>query len=252
MKIVILGRAAAAVLLAVTGCAVSAGLAAAEDLSSGSNRGSFHTVSPADPQGQALEFIDVTPKSQFYAPISWVAGQGIATGWVEPNGRRSFRPLEPVSREAMAAFLYRLARSPDFVPPESSPFTDVPVGTQFYKEITWLASKNISSGWMEPDGSKTFRPAQPVYRDANAAFLYRSEGSPEFIPPESSPFSDVALGRQFYKEITWLANTGISSGWTEADGSRTFRPGQPVNRDAMAVFMTRYANLFYPPLAVSA
>lgn len=45
----------------------------------------------------------------------------------------------------------------------------MPANSQFYREITWLASTGISTGW--PDG--TYRPVTPIARDAMAAFIYR-------------------------------------------------------------------------------
>jgi hypothetical protein len=143
----------------------------------------------------------------------------------------------------MAAFMYRLAGSPAFTPPGVSPFMDVTPQTQFYKEITWLASKGISTGWDEGNGVRSYRPLQPVNRDAMAAFMYRLAGSPAYTAPGSSPFTDVPQ-TQFYKEINWLASANISTGWVESNGSRTFRPLQPVNRDAMAAFMYRYNTAF--------
>lgn len=110
-------------------------------------------------------FRDVPVGSQFYAEITWLAANGISTGW--PDG--TFRPLNTVQRDAMAAFLYRLAGKPRWTPPAVSPFRDVATGSQFYPEITWLAARGISTGW--PDG--TFRPLLPVARNAMAAFLYR-------------------------------------------------------------------------------
>lgn len=229
--------------------AALAGFAAAGEDFSPPSPWSRQLESPAGATGQA-GFADVLPGAQFSAEIYWLAKKGISTGWVESNGSRTFRPVQPVNRDAMAAFLYRLAGSPAYTPPASSPFTDVPVRTQFYKEITWLASKGVSTGWVEGGGSRTFRPVQPVNRDAMAAFMYRFANSPSFVAPANSPFSDVPVGTQFYKEITWLASTAISSGWTETDGSKTYRPVQPVNRDAMAAFMFRYSTIFYPPVKV--
>ncbi|MBP2269195.1 hypothetical protein J3A64_004735 [Pseudarthrobacter sp. PvP004] len=46
--------------------------------------------------------------------------------------------------------------------------------------------------------------------------------------------------QQFYKEMAWLASMGISTGWTEANGSRSYRALTTVNRDAMAAFMYRF------------
>jgi len=117
-------------------------------------------------------------------------------------------------------------------------FSDVGVENQFYTEIMWMAAEGISSGWSEPDGTKTFRPLEPVARDAMAAFLYRAAGSPEFTAPTESPFTDVDTDSQFYKEIAWLASKGISTGWSDG----TFRPLEPVARDAMAVFLYRAVN----------
>jgi hypothetical protein len=189
-----------------------------------------------------VSFRDVTSGTQFYSEISWLADRGISTGWVEGDGSRTYRPLSPVARDAMAAFLYRLDGKPAFDPPAISPFTDVDASNQFYKEITWLAARGISTGWTEPNGTRTFRPLQPVNRDAMAAFLYRYAGSPWYQSPSSSPFIDISTGNQFYQQITWLASRGISTGWDVGSGCRAFGPVQPVARDAMAAFMYRFVN----------
>ena len=198
------------------------------------------TLSFATAGNAGTGFADVPAGGQFSTEITWMATAGISTGWTEADGSKTFRPLSPVNRDAMAAFMYRLAGKPAFTPPAASPFADVPTSSQFYKEITWLADKGVSTGWTEADGSKTYRPVQAVNRDAMAAFMYRLAGKPAFTPPGTSPFTDVPTSSQFYKEITWLAAQGISTGWTEGDGSKTFRPVNAVNRDAMAAFMYRY------------
>ena len=113
-------------------------------------------------------FKDVDPSHPFYREITWLASKGITRGW----GDGTFRPHEPVSREAMAAFFYRYANSPQFNAPQQSPFRDVRPSDPFYREITWLASKGITRGWS--DG--TFRPVEPIHRDAMAAFVYRFRG----------------------------------------------------------------------------
>ena len=183
----------------------------------------------------APSFTDVAAGTQFGTEIMWMANVGISTGWTEPGGVKSFRPLTAVNRDAMAAFMYRLAGKPDFTPPAVSPFADVATDNQFYKEITWLASKGISTGWPE---DRTFRPLQPVNRDAMAAFLYRLAGKPEF---QAAPaFQDVAGGSRFFKEIGWLAAEKISTGWDEGNNAKSFRPLQAVNRNAMAAFMYRF------------
>jgi hypothetical protein len=201
------------------------------------------TLSYGTVTGGTPVFTDVPAGSQFAAEITWLAEKGISTGWTE-NGITTYRSLQPVNRDAMAAFMYRLAGKPAFTEPAVSPFIDLPVGTQFYKEITWLAAQGISTGWDEPGNTKSYRPLQPVNRDAMAAFMYRLAGKPAFTEPATSPFTDVSGSTQFYKEITWLAAQNISTGWDEPGNTKSYRPFQPVNRDAMAAFMYRYNTKF--------
>lgn len=176
-------------------------------------------------------FVDFPPRVQFLTEVEWLAGEGISTGWTEPEGTLTYRPWQPIDRDAMAAFFYRLAGSPAYTPPAVSPFTDVTPATPFYAEMAWMHDEGIATGF--PDGS--YRPWEPVNRDAMAAFMYRFANSPTFTAPGTSPFTDVATTDQFYLELTWLRSTGISTGWP--DGS--YRPGEPVMRDAMAAFLYR-------------
>ena len=97
-----------------------------------------------------------------------MADANISTGY--PDG--TFHPTANVSRQAMAAFMYRFAGEPPFTPPVTSPFSDVPTSSPFYTEITWMADSTISTGY--PDG--TFHPTANVTRQAMAAFMYRLDG----------------------------------------------------------------------------
>lgn len=121
--------------------------------------------SPAFTAPRQPTFSDVPAGHQFYKEIEWMAAQGITTGYMDDT----FRPSAPVNRDAMAAFFYRFAGSPAYKVPAHSTFTDLKPQDQFYKEVSWLASKGITQGW--PDGS--FRPLEPINRDAMAAFIYR-------------------------------------------------------------------------------
>lgn len=118
-------------------------------------------------------------------------------------------------------------------------FADVSFNRPFFTEISWLAQQGLTTG----NGSgeqRTFQPDTSISRGAMAAFLYRLAGSPAFTPPKNSPFVDVASNRPFYKEIAWLANTGISRGTKTPEGT-LFHPDSSVNRGAMAAFMYRFA-----------
>ena len=174
-------------------------------------------------------------------PFAWyvwrLAESGVTGGYADGG----FHPAAPVSRQAMAAFLYRIAGAPEFVPPAVSPFADVATGDGFYLPIAWLADMGISTGTVTPSGT-FFRPTEPVSRQAMAAFLHRLAGAPPVTAPSTSPFADVAPGAPFYAEISWLASTGISTG-TELPTGTVFRPASPVSRQAMAAFLHRFDEL---------
>ena len=184
--------------------------------------------SSSEAPAESAHFKDVPADYPFVNDINWLAQRRITTGY--PDG--TFRPNGSVERGAMAAFFYRMAGSPQFTAPSTPSFKDVPRDHPFYKEIEWMRARGITTGWS--DG--TFRPNDAVNRDAMAAFFYRFAGSPAYSAPVASPFSDVSAGSQFYREISWLAEQRITTGW--ADGS--FRPVQPIERGAMAAFLHRY------------
>ena len=53
-------------------------------------------------------FADVGPTNPFFEDIQWMNESGLSTGTpVPPPGKPLFKPIEPVSRQAMAAFLFR-------------------------------------------------------------------------------------------------------------------------------------------------
>lgn len=191
-------------------------------------------LSPAAP----LVFTDVNEGDMFYKEIMWLAQRGITTGWLEADDTRTYRPLEQIERGAIAAYFYRLAGSPEVELPATPSFSDVPATRPFYKEIEWMKAEGITTGWA--DG--TFRPHDSVNRDAMAAFFYRYAGEPYYVAPTSSQFTDVDRAHPFYREVMWLRSTGVTTGWVDSDGTATYRPSSPINRDAMAAFVYRYVH----------
>lgn len=60
------------------------------------------------------------------------------------------------------------------------------------------------------------------------------------VVPHDPFFTDVSPSHPFYDEVQWLAHRGITTGWEEADGTRTYQPAEPTSRAAMAAFFYRY------------
>ena len=170
-------------------------------------------------------------ESVFADEIAWMGTTSISRGWESASGTY-FRPFDTVTREQMAAFLYRYAGEPEVDLPARPTFSDVtPQTSDFYAEVEWVAATGIAQGWS--DG--TFRPRTSITREAMAAFLYRLEegrspgGAQVFADSHTSPHADA---------IEWLATTGISEGWLNWQG-RVFKPTATVTREVMAAFLFR-------------
>lgn len=176
-------------------------------------------------------FADVPVGAAFYLDIEWTVISGVATGYTGGT----FRPTAAVTREAMAAFLYRAVQGGPVPTCSGSPrtFSDVSAAHPFCWAIEWLAANGITSGY--PDG--TFRPGDPVSREATAAFLYRSmnSGADPTCTSATRRFADVRAGDSFCGVIEWTAAQRISTGWTDG----TYRPWAYVERQAMAAFLHR-------------
>jgi hypothetical protein len=181
-------------------------------------------------------FTDVPSSHTFYSGICWVAQKGVTVG----TGVGMYSPSDPVNRGSMAAFLYRMAGSPAWTPPATSPFTDVPKTHKFYKEITWLAASGITVG-VTIGGLPYYQPDNVVNRGSMSAFMYRLSGSPTYTAPATPPFTDVPKAHTFYKTIAWLASKNITAG-TMVGGQLLYQPGNAVNRGSMAAFLNRLAN----------
>lgn len=135
---------------------------------------------PAHTPPAKSPFVDVSTNNVFYHEITWAYQNGITNGWLTSRGRE-FRPLAPVKRDAIAAFLLRATDK--YTPgieaqvkkngAKNNVFKDVHSQQHvFAAEIEWLNSTGISTGWKVSDGWE-FRPLQNTKRDAMAAFIYR-------------------------------------------------------------------------------
>jgi virginiamycin B lyase len=170
-------------------------------------------------------FVDVGATHPFRDDVCWMDAQGISTGYDDDT----FRPSAVVSRQAMSAFLYRLAGA-DVVDPPTATFSDVSSDHPFFTEIEWMAQAEISTGYDDD----TYRPSASVSRQAMAAFLERfADAHPEQVL--EATFTDVSLDHPFSREVEWMAQAEISTGYDDD----TFRPSAPVTRQAMSAFLHR-------------
>ena len=141
---------------------LAAGLAAMATLAAG--------LAGPSAYADTVAFRDVTASTPHADDIRWAASAGITTGWAESDGTRTFRGMDSVKRQDMAAFMRRLARlasrGTDVAPKQ---FRDVTASTPHADDIRWLGGSGVSTGY--PDG--TYRGMVSVYRQDMAAFLHR-------------------------------------------------------------------------------
>lgn len=170
-------------------------------------------------------FPDVRTDHGFCKEIRWFGQQGITTGYADGT----YRPGATVTRQHMAAWFYRAAGSPAGPFPDPG-FSDVGPTSVFYEEISWFAQQNITTGFS--DG--TYRPNMAVSRQSMAAWFYRWYGRPGGSFPDPG-FTDVTPTSIFYREISWFAQQGITTGFPDG----TYGPLLPLRRQSMAAFFYR-------------
>ncbi|KAB8288624.1 deoxyribonuclease [Bifidobacterium ramosum] len=175
---------------------------------------------------------DINNGTPHYEDVRWLVESGISTGWNDGT----FRGMNSVTRQDMAAFLHRLAGSPNVS--GTNPFKDVTSATPHYADIIWLASTGISTGWS--DG--TFRGMKPVTRQDMAAFLHRFAAQypskTKLVANTAVSFADVTDATPHAADIRWLASTGVTTGWKK-NGRTEYRGMNNVVRQDMAAFLHR-------------
>jgi hypothetical protein len=187
------------------------------------------------PPAAAAPFTDVPIDHPFCREIATVEEKGVTTGY--PDG--TFRPGDPITRQAVAAMLWRAANADhpglEPAPCVAPPFPDVPISHPFCGHIRDAALLNIFNGY--DDG--TFRPGTNISRQAVAAVLTRFPDGPiPLLVCGAAPFTDVPADHAFCNEISFLASVGVVNGY----GDGTFRPGIDISRQAFAAMLVRWIN----------
>ncbi len=119
-------------------------------------------------------------------------------------------------------------------------FSDVGVSHRFATEIGWLVDEGLAEGY----GDGTFKPTAPMSRQAIVAMLHRLAGSPA-VACDADRFTDVPTGHLFCSAITWANDVGVVMGFQDG----TFKPTEPMTRQAMAAMLLAFTGITPPPCA---
>ena len=221
-----------------------------------------YSLSLLSNKNTGLPFTDVR---EFVSDITWLYDVGITTG----TSPTAYSPLNSVTRDQMAAFMYRmvsssnfagwyidsaLTRPYDFSRPVNGdltlyakwitgPAVFVPTALQlnqfadinnnpFENQILWMYSLGVTTG----TSLTTYSPGSSVTRGQMAAFLHRLAIALKLVPTNAIyglPFKDVTT---FANDIGWLYSQQITTGTSPT----TYSPNAPVSREQMAAFLHRF------------
>lgn len=185
------------------------------------------TAAPAAP---TPGFVDVPPAHRFAGEIAWLTRLGL----LDRRADRTFGPLTPVARGELARALFRYAGADDDAPPPVGMVADdVSAAHASAREIAWVVRHRLVL--VHADG--TFRPARPARRQELVLALHRAVGCPR--PVGTAPFRDVQGWHPSVEAVAWAAEAGVARGMPDG----TFRPSQPVTRQALAVLLRRFDEL---------
>ena len=124
--------------------------------------------------GEAVSFTDAEPDGWYYPAVCWCQQEGIIAGYEDG----SFLPDAPLTREQMAAFLYRYAKpsvlpQPNlYFPTDLSQYSDQEeVSSWAYDSVRWAVSNRLF-----PLIGSALRPGETATRAELAAALYALKG----------------------------------------------------------------------------
>ena len=121
----------------------------------------------------------------------------------QPTPQPDQNQHQKATRGELTAALYVQAGTPEVKLPETSPWPDVKTTDPNFPAYVWARQKGITFGWS--DGK--FHAEAGVSNATVAAFTYRAAGSPAV--KGDSPYSDVAPGSAFYREILWAQQNKV-------------------------------------------
>lgn len=177
------------------------------------------------PEGtQVSPFVDVPASAYYYDAVQWAVANGITQG----TTATTFSPNNPCTRAQVVTFLWRVNGSPTPQTNEN-PFTDVSEGAYYADAVLWAVEQGITTGTT----ATTFSPDNPCTRAQVAAFLWRSEDTPEVAG--ASGFTDVAEDAYYADAVAWAVANGVTQGTT----ATTFSPNNPCTRAQIVTFLYR-------------
>ena len=143
----------------------------------------YGTAVRSDGDGCAGDlFFDLTPFSPFKEEVAWMAAAGVTEGYADGT----FHPFDNVTRQAVSAWLHRLAGSPGSLGVDPG-FADVSVAHPFFDEIAWMVATRPGRG-IRRRNLPTRRLRDPPGDRRFLASARAARRRDRFRPPDSSTY----------------------------------------------------------------
>lgn len=178
-------------------------------------------------------FVDISEDYTHYEGIMALYNEGVISGYPTPEGNRSFRPAEPVSREHTAVIftaLLNLNQSTDGVD-----YRDIPVDYLYHDAIAEVTAANIFSG-----SGGQFLPKNKLTRAQMATVIVRAYNLKETNATVTMFLDNVPDSHK--QNVYILAQHGLTRQYSD------FRPTEPVTRGQFASFLKRTSQMNGSPL----
>jgi outer membrane protein assembly factor BamB len=154
---------------------------------------------------------------------------------------QTFRPDNLVLRAESSTIIAKTLGLNGPTPGFETRFTDL-AGHWARPYILALEERGVVGGFLEPDGSYTFRPNLNMTRGQEARILVQAYGIADAPTGFTTRFRDIA-GHWAEGDIKALESAGYISGYSEPDGSFTYRPEQNLTRAELCALIVRIRNL---------
>ena len=182
-----------------------------------------------------LPFLDVSENSWYAKELSYCYHNGYING----TTRISFSPNDNITREQLAAMIWRIEGEPA---PDSSAYPFKDKSSDYSKRaICWATENNIIKGYT--DG--TFHPKDVCSRQDMVTIFYRYANFKKADTSASvdltKMFTDASsIGSHAKAAVSWATAEKIINGFNAADGMLYFKPAGTATRAQVAVVITRF------------
>ncbi len=183
------------------------------------------------PWSSSQEFTDVTPDMSSFHFVNVMKLWGVTQGCTPTQ----YCPTQTITRSQMATFIIRALYGNSFPYVTTPYFTDVPSTDPSFPYVQKMKELGITVGCT----ATTFCPNDTLTRWQGATFIIRAKmiklfGN-NFTYPATAYFADVPSTDVSFPYVQKMKELGITVG-CQAD---KFCPGDPLTREAVAVFVVR-------------